>query len=682
MVVSENFSIFVIAKNGYNENDHKMENYGYLRVSAAYPEVALADPDTNSARIAEMIAEISAKGANLIVFPELCLTGYTCGDLFMQPLLIDASVRQLDRIAEATYKNHVTAVVGLPIRFRGRLYNSAAVVQEGKILGIIPKCYIPNYNEYYEKRWFSSGLDIDLPQGKEYNTICLRGEDVPFGINLLFRIGEANLGVEICEDMWVPNPPSTTLTVAGADVIANLSATNEVIEKHTYLLSLIKERSSRCKCAYVYASAGAGESSTDLVFSGNAIIAEDGEVLRSSKRFIRKANFAIADVDIEKLRNTRQRQSSFGQNDYALPIIGSQKPCIPDFDLTTGMTLERFVNPYPFVSQDTSERTEQCEEITSIQSWGLEQRLQATHCKNLVIGVSGGLDSTLALLVAVKAFDNLGLDRKGILGVTMPGFGTTDRTHSNAVELMKLMGISHSEISISKAVTQHFFDIDQDRDNHDATYENSQARERTQILMDLANKIGGMVVGTGDLSELALGWCTYNGDHMSMYGVNASVPKTLIRHLVSKMALEYDDNIRAILEDILNTPISPELVPADSKGQITQKTEDLVGPYDLHDFFIYHIIHNGFAPSKIFMLACKAFAEGPYSDCRPTFSRETIKKWLLTFLRRFFNQQFKRSCMPDGPKVGPVSLSPRGDWRMPSDALSRLWISEAENIQI
>lgn len=682
LVVSENFSIFVIAKYGFKEIDHKMENYGYLRVSAAYPEVALADPDTNSARVAEMIVEISAEGASIIVFPELCLTGYSCGDLFMQPLLLDVAMRQLVKIADATKNIHVTAVVGLPIRFRGRLYNCAAVVQAGKILGIVPKCYIPNYDEYYEKRWFSSGLDIDIPQGKEFNTISLNGEDIPFGINLLFSIGEAKLGVEICEDMWVPNPPSTTLTVAGADVIANLSATNEVIEKHSYLLSLIKERSSRCKCAYVYASAGAGESSTDLVFAGNAIIAEDGEVLCSSKRFLHKSSFVIADVDIEKLRNFRQRQSSFGQNDYALPVIGGGKPYITGVDFEAGCTLLRSVNPYPFVSQDTAERGRQCEEITSIQSWGLEQRLQATHCKSLVIGVSGGLDSTLALLVAVKAFDNLGLDRKGILGVTMPGFGTTDRTHSNAVELMKQMGISHSEISIAKAVTQHFSDIGQDKDNHDATYENSQARERTQILMDLANKVGGMVVGTGDLSELALGWCTYNGDHMSMYGVNASVPKTLIRHLVAVMALEYDKEIRVILEDILNTPISPELVPADSDGNITQKTEDLVGPYDLHDFFIYHMIHNSFAPSKIFMLACKAFAQGPYHDSRPNFSREAIKKWLVTFLRRFFNQQFKRSCMPDGPKVGPVSLSPRGDWRMSSDTLSRLWIAEAENIQI
>lgn len=659
-----------------------MEKYGYLRVAAAYPEVALADPETNSARITGMIDEIAAKGASLIVFPELCLTGYTCGDLLMQPLLLDAAARQLGYIAETTERNNTTAVVGLPVRFRGRLYNCAAVVQCGEILGIVPKCYIPNYNEYYERRWFSSALDIDVAKGSEYNTVNISGREIPFGINLLFRIGNARLGVEICEDMWVPNPPSTTLTVAGADVIANLSATNEVIEKHAYLLSLIRERSSRCRCAYVYASAGAGESSTDLVFAGNAIIAEDGEILYKSKRFSRNASYVIADVDIEKLRTARQRQSSFGQNDYALPVIGTDRGGCGKQCHDSDGSLMRTVNPYPFVSQDADTRREECEEITSIQSWGLEQRLQATHCRNLVIGVSGGLDSTLALLVAVKAFDNLGLDRKGILGVTMPGFGTTDRTHDNAVELMKHMGISHCEISIADAVNQHFSDISHDSDIHDATYENSQARERTQILMDLANKTGGMVVGTGDLSELALGWCTYNGDHMSMYGVNSSVPKTLIRHLVSTIALEYGDEVRALLEDILNTPISPELVPADSQGQITQKTEDLVGPYDLHDFFIYHLLLNGFEPSKIFMLACKAFAEGPYSDGRPVFSRETIKKWLVTFLRRFFNQQFKRSCMPDGPKVGPVSLSPRGDWRMPSDALSRLWLSEAEKIQI
>ncbi|MDE6342839.1 MAG: NAD(+) synthase, partial [Muribaculaceae bacterium] len=468
-------------------------------------------------------------------------------------------------------------------------------------------------------------------------------------------------------------------SVAGADIIANLSATNEIIDKHSYLVSLIKERSSRCKCGYIYASAGAGESSTDLVFSGNAIIAEDGNILSKSERFLRTEGYCMADVDIELLRNTRQRQSSFGQNDLVLPTLGSE-----DFKATLAepANLMREINPYPFLSSDPVRFDEQCEEIITMQAWGLEQRLSATNCKNLVVGISGGLDSTLALLVAVKAFDNLGLDRKGILGVTMPGFGTSDRTHNNAVELMKQMGITHIEVSIADAVKQHFKDIGQDMDNHDATYENSQARERTQILMDLANKTGGMVLGTGDLSELALGWCTYNGDHMSMYSVNASVPKTLIRPLVRRVAQDYDAVTRATLEDIVSTPISPELTPTDSEGKIAQKTEDLVGPYDLHDFFIYHLVKNGFTPQKIFALACKAFAEGPYADGRPTFSRETIKKWLLTFLRRFFNQQFKRSCMPDGPKVGPVSFSPRGDWRMPSDAVSHLWIAEAEGIQI
>lgn len=656
-----------------------MNKYGYIRVAAAYPKVELADPGVNSVRISDMIMNLSKKGARLIVFPELCLTGYTCGDLFNQPTLLNAAMRQLGFLQQVSKESHVTAVVGLPVRYRGRLYNCAAVIQYGEILGIVPKCYLPNYDEFYEKRWFSSGLKLDIPVGKEYNTIDIDGHAIPFGINLLFRIENAKFGVEICEDMWVPNPPSTTMSVGGADIIANLSATNEVIDKHAFLLSLIKERSSRCKCAYVYASAGAGESSSDLVFSGNAIIAEDGQILKKSDRFKRVEGYCIADIDVEKLRNTRQRQSSFGQNDIVLPTFGSE-----EFTATQAepANLMREVNPYPFLSSDKSKFEEQCEEIITIQAWGLEQRLIATHCKSLIVGVSGGLDSTLALLVAVKAFDDLGLDRKGIIGVTMPGFGTSDRTHNNAVDLMERMGITHIEISITEAVKQHFKDIDHDISVHDATYENSQARERTQILMDLANKHGGMVLGTGDLSELALGWCTYNGDHMSMYSVNASVPKTLIRPLVRRVAQDYDEETRHILEDIVSTPISPELVPTDNEGNIAQKTEDLVGPYDLHDFFIYHFVKEGFSPAKIFVLACKAFAEGPYDDGRPTFSRETIKKWLLVFLRRFFNQQFKRSCMPDGPKVGPVSFSPRGDWRMPSDAVSRLWLAEAEAIQV
>lgn len=657
-----------------------MDKYGYLRVAAAYPIVELADPETNSLRIADMMTLLAAKGARLIVFPELCLTGYTCGDLLNQPILPNSALKQLGFLQNVSKDLDTTVVVGLPVRYRGRLYNCAAVVKSGEILGIVPKCYIPNYDEFYEQRWFSSGLYLDLPIGKQYNTIRIGEKEIPFGINLLFRIDEAIFGVEICEDMWVPNPPSTVMTVAGADVIANLSATDEVIEKHSYLISLIKERSSRCKCGYVYSSAGAGESSTDLVFSGNAIIAEEGQILCKTPRFRREEGYAIADIDIQKLRNSRQRQSSFGQNDFALPVLGSGNDT-DNLNIIRNELL-REIPPYPFVPTDKSTRKEQCDEITSIQSWGLEQRLEATGCSNLVIGISGGLDSTLALLVAIKAFDNLGFDRKGILGVTMPGFGTSDRTHDNAVKLMKKMGITHREISIADAVTGHFKDIGQSKDIHDATYENAQARERTQILMDLANKTGGMVLGTGDLSELALGWCTYNGDQMSMYGVNASVPKTLVKHLVAYLSEDYDDEIRNILLDIVNTPISPELVPTDSEGKIAQKTEDLVGPYDLHDFFIYHMLEEGCNPRKIFMLACKAFAEGPYPDNRPVFSPKEIKKWLIKFLHRFFSQQFKRSCMPDGPKVGKVSLSPRGDWRMPSDAKSKLWLKEAEEIQI
>lgn len=656
-----------------------MNEFGYIRVAAAYPNVALANPAINAERTAKLIHHLAGMGAKLIVFPELGMTGYTCGDLFNQSILLDTAKTQLNLIEKATEQTHTTAVVGLPLRYRGRLYNCAAVVQEGRILGIVPKCYLPNYNEFYEKRWFSSGIDLYVPTGEKYNTIEIGSSQVPFGINLLFKIDDIKFGVEICEDMWVPNPPSTTLSVAGADIIANLSATNEVIDKHAYLISLIKERSSRCKCGYVYASAGMGESSTDLVFSGNAIIAEDGEVLCKSERFIRREGYAIADIDIEKLRNLRQQQSSFGQNDIVLPTFGLSSTDTSPSEQNIE-TLLREVNPYPFLSSDTDLFKTQCDEIIAIQSWGLEQRLEATRCKNLVIGISGGLDSTLALLVAVKAFDNLGLDRKGILGVTMPGFGTSDRTHNNATDLMVQMGISHTEINISKSVEQHFQDIGHDKNKHDATYENSQARERTQILMDLANKTGGMVLGTGDLSELALGWCTYNGDHMSMYSVNASVPKTLIKHLVSRIALDYNEKTRDILEDIVNTPISPELVPTDTDGKIAQKTEDLVGPYDLHDFFIYHIIKNGFTPRKTYMLACKAFSGTEHHDGRPVFSPETIKKWLVTFLRRFFSQQFKRSCMPDGPKVGPVSFSPRGDLRMPSDAQGAIWIAEAEQL--
>ena len=657
-----------------------MKRYGYLRVAAAYPEVALADPSTNSNRVADMTRQLTEQGVKLIVFPELCMTGYTCGDLFNQPIMLNAALNQLNLLRQVTGETHTTIVVGLPIRYRGRLYNCAAVVQSGEILGIVPKCYLPNYDEFYEKRWFSSGLGLSIPTGESYNTIEIAGDEIPFGINILFRIDEVKFGVEICEDMWVPNPPSTTLSVAGADIIANLSATDEVMDKHSFLISLIKERSSRCKCGYIYSSAGMGESSTDLIFSGNAIIAEDGKILCKSERFRRKPGFAIADIDVEKLRHIRQRQSSFGQNDVVLPTFGKNLP----FEDTAknDKSLLRKVSPYPFVSSDDTHFREQCDEIISMQAWGLEQRLSATGCRHLVIGISGGLDSTLALLVAVKAFDNLNLDRKGILGVTMPGFGTSDRTHSNANELMTLMGISRQEINISKAVIQHFSDIGQDINNHDATYENAQARERTQILMDLANKTGGMVLGTGDLSELALGWCTYNGDQMSMYGVNASVPKTLVRHLIKRIAAQYDGRIREILEDIVATPISPELTPTDGEGKIAQKTEDLVGPYDLHDFFIYHIIKHGFSPSKVFMLACKAFAEGPYADDRPVFSRETIKRWLVNFLKRFFSQQFKRSCMPDGPKVGSVSFSPRGDLRMPSDAMSKLWLEEAERINV
>ena len=638
--------------------------YGLIKVAAAIPGVRVADVEYNVQQIESQIAQAEGKGAEIIVFPELSLTGYSCQDLFRQQLLLDKAEEGLLVLLDFTRKLDIIAIVGLPVRIGSLLYNCAAVLQHGCLLGLVAKTYLPNYNEFYEKRWFASSTDLIAQD------VYLAGSPVHVSSRpQVFRTCDGvSFGIEICEDVWAPLPPSNNLALAGADIIFNLSATDELIGKHHYLESLLAQQSARMMCGYVYSSCGYGESTQDVVYGGNALVFENGRLLAQASRFAIDPQMRIQQIDVDRLRSERQNNTTFRTaQDGADAAFVDCKPVAPrDFELI------REVNPLPFIP--TGEKmAESCEEILNIQTMGLVKRLQHTHCDKAVIGISGGLDSTLALLVVVRAFDRLGLSRRGIIGITMPGFGTTGRTHQNAVDLMESLGITQREISIAKAVTQHFLDIGQDPNQHDVTYENSQARERTQILMDVANQVGGMVIGTGDLSELALGWCTYNGDHMSMYGVNGGVPKTLVRHLIryiSQQPLFADQ--RDTLIDIIDTPISPELTPADAQGNIQQKTEDLVGPYELHDFFLYYLMRYGFRPAKIYMLAQHAFG-GSYDDA-------TIKKWLQTFCRRFFNQQFKRSCLPDGPKVGSVSLSPRGDWRMASDAVSTLWIKECESL--
>lgn len=643
-----------------------MENYGYIRVGAISPEVKPGDICFNTQEIKRHIARCIEEDVRIAVFPELSVTGYTCADLFGQSLLIEKVTEALDEIARSFSDEDIVVIVGAPIEKDNKLYNCAVVLDSGKIAGIVPKCHIPNYGEFYEKRWFSSGATasgtIDIRKKSHHSSDCA------FGTDLIFEIRGIKFGIEICEDLWVPAPPSGRLCMAGADMILNLSATNELIGKHRYLLDLIRNQSARCRCGYVYASAGLGESSTDLAFAGNCIIAENGTVLARTERFSMTSKTAIADIDIQSLRHDRIHFETFNEHYIDTPArtveLGKNH---------TGFTEEpvkfRTVNPHPFIDSDKSRLAERCREISSIQAWGLAVRLRAINCRHAVVGISGGLDSTLALLVTVKAFDMLGFDRKGVTGITMPGFGTTVRTKSNASRLMELLGVTEKEIAIGEAVRQHFKDIGHDGNTPDVTYENSQARERTQILMDVANKENAIVIGTGDLSELALGWCTYNGDQMSMYGVNASIPKTLVKYLVNGYAEETDNmELRRVLEDIIDTPISPELLPPDSSDRIRQKTEDLVGPYELHDFFIYNMLRYGMPPKKIELLARKAF-KGIYDEY-------TIRHWLKTFYRRFFSQQFKRSCMPDGIKAGSVCLSPRGDWRMPSDATARMWLDE------
>jgi len=626
-------------------------NNGFVRLAAAIPELRVADCAFNIARITDLVLRAEAEKVQVVCFPELSITGYTCADLFYQHQLLSDAENALRDLQKLTFSISAVIIVGMPLRVQHQIFNTAVVLQSGRILGIVPKTNLPNNNEFYEKRWFTSGANVQT------QTVTLAGENIPFGTDLIFSNGEFSVGIELCEDLWVPIPPSSQLALHGAEVIFNLSASNELIGKHHYLRQLIEQQSARCISGYVYASAGAGESTTDVVFAGNGLIAENGKFIATSERFSFDSQLIVSDLDIERLQADRIRNSNFGN--------GKSEQAYRTIDFKTvqsnDVQLKRTYDKHPFVPP-LSNRDESCEEIFSIQVGGLAKRWQHTQSENLVVGISGGLDSTLALLVCVKTADKLGFDRKRIIGITMPGFGTTDRTYNNAINLMKSLGITMLEISIKNACIQHFEDINHDPNQHDVTYENTQARERTQILMDIANKHNGLVIGTGDLSELALGWATYNGDHMSMYAVNNGIPKTLVRYLVSWAAQQLDATSKDILQDVLNTPVSPELLPADENGDIAQKTEDIVGPYELHDFFLYYFVRFGFSPAKILFLARNAFAD--------TYSNEVIEKWLKTFLRRFFAQQFKRSCMPDGPKVGSINLSPRGDWRMPSDAVA------------
>lgn len=714
--------------------------FGFIRVAAATPRVKVADVDANVEEICRMAEIAENEQVSILAFPELSVTGYSCGDLFAQELLVSRAEEGVKRLKAFSRGKSLTLVVGVPVRVRGSLYNCAAVIKNGSLKGIVPKIYLPTYNEFYESRWFSSGCDFlsdtlsaygriednakDCSSPAAGAEISYAGHKVNVYPNMLFNVGRATFAIEICEDLWTPIPPSSHHALAGAQIIVNLSASNEVLMKHQYRKQLISQQSARTISAYVYSSCGYGESTQDVVYAGSSLIYENGSLMAENKRFSLESGMICADIDIDKLSVLRQKESTFhsvapdgtgdGLDARRYFAVASGDGAATDFE----KCLRRHIDPHPFVPGNAAERDERCREITDIQVIGLATRLAHIHSQTAVIGISGGLDSTLALIVTVLAFDKLGWDRKRIIGITMPGLGTTTRTHSNASDLMGALGVTSLEIPISKAVAQHFSDIGQNPEVQDVTYENSQARERTQILMDVANKENGIVVGTGDLSELALGWATYNGDHMSMYAVNASIPKTLVRYLVGWAAENHFESdvamaagrgtvgacggivgaagdesacggvenrgtlpettredvadrkrsVREILMDIIDTPVSPELKPADSEGNITQKTEDLVGPYELHDFFLYHIFRFGTRPSKVYLLARKAF-EGVYDNA-------TILKWLNTFIRRFFAQQFKRSCLPDCPKVGSVSLSPRGDWRMPSDAWRTIFLND------
>ena len=633
---------------------------GFIKVAALTPKVKVADTTYNREQICMLIDEAQEKGAKILVFPELCITGYTCGDLFYQELLLREAKKELLAIAKYTERKDCLVFVGLPLEHQGKLYNVAAAIAQGKVLGLVTKTHIPNYNEFYERRHFVSGMKQPVPVALDEDII------VPMGTQILFQcrqIPALKIAAEICEDVWAPNPPGVDHALAGATVLVNLSASDETTGKDIYRKSLVTGQSGRLICGYIYCSAGDGESTQDVVYSGHNLIAENGSLLAESRRFCNESIYT--ELDIARLNEERRRMSTFPASNETYINI--------EFSLKEEQTeLTRFVDPAPFVPGNKADREKRCEEIFMIQAMGLKKRLEHTNAATAVVGISGGLDSTLALLVMVKAFDLLNRDHKDIVAVTMPGFGTTDRTYDNAVSLIKSLGATFREVSIVDSVRTHFRDIGQDEAVHDVTYENGQARERTQILMDIANKSGGMVIGTGDMSELALGWATYNGDHMSMYGVNASVPKTLVRHLVRYYADTCgDETLQKVLYDVLDTPVSPELLPPED-GKISQKTEDIVGPYELHDFFLYYILRFGCTPKKIYRLAKYAF-DG-------TYDTETIQKWLKTFYRRFFSQQFKRSCLPDGPKVGTVAVSPRGDLRMPSDASARIWMEELDHL--
>ena len=676
-----------------------MEKYGFVRVAAAAPRVKVADTVFNEKEMEALIEKAEHEKVSLLVFPELSVTGYTCGDLFGSNLLIESAEKAVLALRDSTRGLEVTVVAGAPVRYNDRLYNCAVVIRNGQVKGIVPKIYMPTYNEFYEARWFSSGADFlsgnvhnegrFLDDGRDFvregfcAEITYAGKRCNISPNLLFTIGEATFAIEICEDLWTPLPPSSFHCVAGAQIIVNLSASNEVLMKHVYRKSLVCEQSAHTLSGYIYCSSGYGESTQDLVFAGSSMIYENGTLMAEAERFGMDSSMIMADLDVEKLTVLRQKQSSFYYvtpdgtmastyaQMYSRVKVGSSAGT--DF----GKSFHRYIEPHPFVPAGKGDDIRaRCEEIISIQVLGLATRLEHIRAKSAVIGISGGLDSTLALLVTCLAFDKLGLDRKWIIGVTMPGLGTSKRTHTNADDLMEVLGITSREVSVVPAVEQHFRDIGHDPGKRDTTYENAQARERTQILMDISNATGGIVIGTGDLSELALGWCTYNGDHMSMYGGNAGVPKTLVRYLVGWASENYfagsAPEASAILTDIIDTPISPELVPAGADGEILQKTEDLVGPYELHDFFIYQVLRRGFTPGKVYRLACAALGSA--------YDKETILRWLKVFYRRFFSQQFKRSCSPDGPAVGSVGVSPRSGLHMPSDAVSALWLAELEEL--
>lgn len=644
------------------------EDLHFFRAASICPELKVADIPFNRDEIIKIIKDLKTKNVRLLLFPELCITGYTCGDLFYQNILQKKSLEAVLEIAAFVQEEIV--IVGLPLPVNGKLYNTAAVLSRGKIRAFIPKTYLPNTGEFYEERWFSSAIDSIA------DTIIINGESIPFGTDVLFTINNfegLKFGIEICEDLWAIEPPGIEMAKEGANLILNLSASNEILGKYHYRKELVKQQSARCLSAYLYSSAGPGESSTDLVFSGHLLAAENGMVLAESRRYSFETDTIIVDIDCEKLNQERVKNNSFG---LSKPVKKFREIHLSLDDFKNKRTeLHRKVIASPFVPVNKEERSEVCREIFSIQSTGLAKRLKHTNTKEVVLGISGGLDSTLALLVTIEAFKKLNLDLSGIHTITMPGFATTNRTRSNAEELSIKTGTTLKIIEINPAVSQHFKDIGQDENNHDITYENSQARERTQILMDYANKVNGLVIGTGDMSELALGWCTYNGDHMSMYGVNAGVPKTLVRYLVEWVAdTHFSGEIQTILHDICDTPVSPELVPSKSGEGIEQKTEELIGPYELHDFFLYNMLRMNFRPIKIYFLALNAFGN--------KYSKVKILNWMKVFYKRFFTQQFKRSALPDGPKVGTVALSPRGDLRMPSDASFTIWMNEVEEIEI